>query len=160
MESNSRNIYKTARTVAGLTQERWAEAVGVSVESIRNYEAGTQLPGDSVVKIMSEISGLSPLSYWHLCNKSELAAETLPEIDVVPLPQAVCGLVSLMESFVCDCPAQLLRMAADGKIDQMEQSAYSQILFELDRIIQAALQLKYSERGSMNAKAEKARRPI
>ena len=37
MESDSRNIYKTARRIAGMTQERWAEAIGVCAESVRNY---------------------------------------------------------------------------------------------------------------------------
>lgn len=147
MEPESRNIYRTARKVAGLTQERWAEAVGVSVDSIRGYEAGTQTPSDEVVKAMSEISGLSPLSYWHLCRKSELAAEVLPAVEVVPLPQAVCALVSLMQSFVRDYPEQLLDMAANGRIDELEQADYEQILEDLDRVVAAAMQLKYAEGG-------------
>lgn len=147
METSSRNIYKTARAVAGLTQERWAEAVGVSVDSVRNYEAGTQLPGDEVVRAMSEISGLSPLSYWHLCHKSELAADVLPAVEAVPLPQAVCALVSRVEDFVLTSPDRLLRMAADGRIDEMEQPDYARIMQDLDSIVQAALTLKYAEGG-------------
>ena len=148
MEPNSRNIYKTARTVAGLTQERWAEAVGVSVDSIHNYEAGTQIPSDEVVRAMSEISGLSPLSYWHLCHKSELAADMLPEVRSVPLPQAVCALVSRVQDFVLGSPDALLRMAADGRIDEMEKTDYARIIGDLDGIVQAALQLKYAEGGN------------
>ena len=150
MERESRNIYKTARTVAGLTQERWAEAIGVSVDSVRNYEAGSQIPSDEIVRAMSEISGLAPLSYWHLCHKSELAADMLPEVQRVPLPQAVCALVSRMEDFVLTCPDQLLRMAADGQIDEMERNDYDGILEALDGIVQAALQLKYAEGGGKN----------
>lgn len=145
MERDYRNDYKTARTVAGLTQERWAEAVGVSVESIRNYESGSQIPSDAVVKAMCEISGLSTLGYWHLSRKSELAAELLPEVERVPLAQAVCGLVSRMEDFMLSCPDELLRMATDGKIDKAEQADYARILAELDGVVQAALTLKYSE---------------
>lgn len=150
MEREYRNIYKTARTVAGLTQERWAEAVGVSVDSIRNYEAGTQLPGDEVVRAMSEISGLAPLSYWHLCNKSGLARDTLPEVERVPLPQAVCGLVSRMQDFISGCPEYLLRMAADGRIDELERTEYDRILQVLDGVVRAALALKYAEGGALD----------
>ena len=89
MESKPRKIYKTARAVAGLTQERWAEALGVSVDSIRAYENGAVVPSDETVRAMSEISGLAPLAYWHLCNKSRLASETLPDVEQLPLPQAV-----------------------------------------------------------------------
>lgn len=150
MEPKSRNIYKLARTVAGLTQERWAEAVGVSVDSVINYEAGRQVPSDEVVRAMSEISGLSPLSYWHLCHKSELAAETLPEVEIVPLPQAVCGLVSRMQDFVLSCPDRLLHMAADGRIDQAETEEFQEVLAALDNVVQAALTLKYSEGVNMD----------
>lgn len=147
MERESRNIYKTARTVAGLTQERWAEAVGVSVDSVHNYEAGTQIPSDDIVRAMSEISGLAPLSYWHLCHKSELAADMFPEVEIVSLPQAVCALVSRMQDFVLGNPDALLRMAADGKIDKLEHEDFMRIMADLDGVVQAALQLKYAEGG-------------
>ena len=49
MQENHGNIYKIARTVSGLTQERWAEAIDVSVESVRSYENGTNFPGDERV---------------------------------------------------------------------------------------------------------------
>ena len=58
-EQPPRNIYKNARKYAGLTQERWAEAVGVSVDSIRVYENGSVIPTDETVRAMSEISGLA-----------------------------------------------------------------------------------------------------
>ena len=44
MQDNCRNIYKTARLAAGLTQERWAEVLGISTESVRLYETGRGLP--------------------------------------------------------------------------------------------------------------------
>ena len=147
MERDSRNIYKIARRTAGYTQEHWAEAVGVSVESIRNYEAGTQIPGDEVVKAMCEISGLSQVSYWHLCRKSSLAAEILPEVETVPLPQAVCALLCSIREFVNkERDARLLDMAADGKIDALERPEFDDIVKELRRIVKAAMQLWYAER--------------
>ena len=38
------NIYKTARIKAGKTQEGAAEAIGISVESIKAYESYSRLP--------------------------------------------------------------------------------------------------------------------
>lgn len=35
MEQEYRNIYRRARTAAGLTQERWAEILGISVDSVK-----------------------------------------------------------------------------------------------------------------------------
>ena len=145
-ESKPRNIYKTARTVAGLTQERWAEAVGVSVDSIRGYESGQVIPADETVKAMSEISGLAPLSYWHLCNKSALAADTLPEVDQLPLPQAVIQLLCAINEFT-EYHGDLLALAADGKITTNEAAAWDNIVARLDRIVRAAIQVKVAEGG-------------
>lgn len=147
IESQPRNIYKTARKVAGLTQERWAEAVGVSVDSIRGYENGAVIPTDETVKAMSEISGLSPLSYWHLCNKSSLAADVLPDVEQMPLPQAVLQLLCAIAEFAED-HEHLIRMAADGKITRDEALEWDGIKSRLDRIVKAALQVKVAEGGT------------
>ena len=144
MEAKPRNIYKTARTVAGLTQERWAEAVGVSVDSIRVYENGSVIPTDETVRAMSEISGLAPLSYWHLCNKSALAAETLPEVERLPLPQAVVQLLCAIGDFD-DNHRSLVKMAADGKISAGEAMEWEGIKKRLDAVIRAAIQVKVAE---------------
>ena len=147
MEQAPRNIYKTARKVAGLTQERWAEAVGVSVDSIRGYENGTVIPADETVKAMSEISGLSPLSYWHLCNKSKLAADVLPEVEHLPLPQAALQLLLAIDDFN-GIHGDLIRLAADGQISSDEARDWAGIVRRLDGIVQAALQLKVAEGGA------------
>ena len=44
-----RNIYQAARESAELTQERAAELIGLSVESIRSYESGKRVPNDDAV---------------------------------------------------------------------------------------------------------------
>ena len=146
MEPKPRNIYKTARTVAGLTQERWAEAVGVSVDSIRGYEAGNVIPADETVRAMSEISGLAPLSYWHLCNKSTLAADVLPDVEQLPLPQAVVQLLVAISEFSED-HANLLVLAADGKISHDEAVEWEGIKKRLDRVVKAAMTVKVAEGG-------------
>ena len=146
IEQRPRNIYKTARTVAGLTQERWAEAVGVSVDSIRGYENGAVIPTDETVRAMSEISGLAPLSYWHLCNKSTLAADTLPEVEQLPLPQAVLQLLFAMSDFN-DVHGDLIKLAADGQISSDEQHDWSGITKRLDAVVRAAIQVKVAEGG-------------
>ena len=146
MEHQPRNIYKTARKVAGLTQERWAEAVGVSVDSIRGYETGAVVPADETVRAMAEISGLSPLAYWHLCNKSALAADTLPEVEQLPLPQAVLQLLTAISAFNSSYD-RLIDLAADGQITVEERSDWIIIKNYLDRIVQAAIQVKVAEGG-------------
>ena len=145
-ERTPRNIYKNARKVAGMTQERWAEAVGVCTDTIRGYESGDVIPTDETVKVMAEISGLTPLCYWHLCNKSTLAADTLPEVEQLPLPQAVIQLLCAINDFK-EYHGGLLELAADGKITSKEIGYWSQIIARLDAVIRAAIQVKVAEGG-------------
>lgn len=146
MQSEYRNIYYNGRRAAGLTQERWAEVIGCSVESVRNYEAGTQIPADEIVCRMAETSGVSALGYWHLRRKSTLAADELPEVERLPLPQAVVQLLVAMDDFAAANP-ELMRVAADGRISTEESGAWAQIRHRLDGVIRSALQVKYSEGG-------------
>jgi len=145
-EQPPRNIYKNARKYAGLTQERWAEAVGVAPCTIRSYESGEVIPADETVKIMAEVSGQPILCYWHMCNKSALAADTLPEVEQLPLPQAVVQLLCAINDFK-EYHGGLLELAADGKITSNEIGYWSQIIARLDAVIRAAIQVKVAEGG-------------
>ena len=61
MQGKCRNIYENSRRTAGLTQERWAEAIGCSVESVRLYESGRGMPSDDIVLRMADVSGMQML---------------------------------------------------------------------------------------------------
>lgn len=149
MESESRNIYKNARKCAGYTQERWAEAIGCSADSVRNYEAGTQYPSDELVRVMCEISGISPLMYWHICRK-EAAANELPEVERLPLPQAVIQLLGAIKRCQSLMP-ELIDLAADGEITADEAADWEHVKDNLGEVIKAALQVKYAEGAEGNA---------
>lgn len=146
MQENYRNICKIGRTTAGMTQERWAEAIDYSVESVRLCEAGKMMPSDDVVLRMVEVSGHHVLGYWHLLNKSRMAAEILPDVETTPLPQAVIQLILRIKDFADKHRTDsLMQMAADGRIDNLERETFDAIVSELDSLVQAAMQLKYSE---------------
>ena len=145
MKDEYRNIYKSARLTAGRTQERWAEMIGVSVEAVRQYEAGRILPGDNVVTAMVEVAGLPVLGYWHLCQKSRVAGELLPEVERLPLSEAVIGLLLELHGFSeADRGRDLMRLAKDGRIDAAERGTFEAIGRELDGIVRAAMQVKFA----------------
>lgn len=144
MQDNYRNICKIGRITAGMTQERWAEALDYSVESVRLCEAGKMMPGDDVVTRMIEVSGMPVLGYWHLLNKSRVAEQILPEVEPTPLPQAVIQLILRVREF-SEQHTKLLEIAADGRIDNLERPAFDAIVKDLDDVVQAAMQLKYSK---------------
>lgn len=144
MKDNSANIYKSARRSAGLTQERWAEFIGVSEESIRLYESGRGLPSDEIVTKMADVSGMSILGLWHLKEKSALANDLLPEVESVDFPQAVIKLLCEVRDFK-ESSEELLTIAADGYVSAAERDSFTEILDALDGIIKAALTVKFCE---------------
>ena len=92
MQPECRNIYYNARRTAGLTQERWAEALGISVESVRLYENGTNMPSDEIALRMAEVAGQQIICYLHLLQKSKAAACLLSQLDKKGLPESVLNL--------------------------------------------------------------------
>lgn len=145
MTGNDGNIYRTARMLAGMTQERWAEAVGVDVRSIQRYEQGETTPDDDTVSMMATISAHPVLCYWHMTRRSQLG-DVLPEVERVPLPQAVVQVLCAISEF-SQRQYRLLQLAEDGKISADEQLDWCGITAQMDHVIKAALQLKYAEGG-------------
>lgn len=146
MKERSGNIYRNARQTAGLTQERWAEYLGISPEAVRQYEAGIIMPGDEVVLRMAEVSGMHILAYWHLVRKSRLAAQILPELEEQKgLPEAVLGLLIQLDDFREDGMKKLVRIAADGKIDEDETEEYLRILEQLRELLRRGYELSFAE---------------
>ena len=146
MKERSGNIYRNARQTAGLTQERWAEYLGISPEAVRQYEGGIIMPGDEVVLKMAEVSGMHILAYWHLVRKSRLAAKILPELEEQKgLPEAVLGLLIQLDDFREDGMKKLVRIAADGKIDEDETEEYLRILDQLRELLRRGYELSFAE---------------
>lgn len=140
------NIYKNARKASGLTQERWAEVLGLSVEAVRQYETDVILPRDEVVLRMAEVAGQTIVCYWHMLNKSRVAAEILPDVDDVSLPQAVLQLLRRMRDFDRRHRLdELLNIAEDGVVDETERPDFDAIVSELMEMFAAAMQVRFSQ---------------
>lgn len=146
MEQRTTNIYKNARQTAGLTQERWAEQLGVTADTVRLYESGRNYPSDEVAARMAEVAGMPVLGYWHLKLKSSLANDALPDVARVPLPQAVVGLLAAMDTIQPQVK-ELLMIARDGIVDAGETELFEDILDDLEDVVTAALAVKYAERS-------------
>lgn len=146
MEQRTTNIYKNARQTAGLTQERWAEQLGVTADTVRLYESGRNYPSDEVAARMAEVAGMPVLGYWHLKLKSALANDALPDVARVPLPQAVVGLLAAMDTIQPQVK-ELLVIALDGIVDEGETELFEDILDDLEDVVTAALAVKYAERS-------------
>ena len=144
MQSDYRNIYQDARRTAGLTQERWAELLGISVDAVRQYEIDRILPSDEVVLRMAEAAGQQIICYWHLMHKSRVAAQLLPELDRKRLPEAVLSLLVAVRNFQDEGMRELTRIAADGKISPEEQADYMTAMEQLQSVVREALHLQFA----------------
>lgn len=142
------NIYYNARKTAGMTQARWAEMLGVAEETVRRYEAGTMMPADDIVLRMADLSGLQILGTWHLRLKSAVAADVLPEVQRLPLAQAVVQLLDAIDDFTEKHHARtLISIAADGKVLPEEQGEFDRVVRDLQPLIRAALQIDFADKG-------------
>lgn len=139
------NIYKTARVKAGKTQEGAAEALGISVESIKAYEGYHRLPPADVVGRMCIVYDALYLAYQH----NRIASgeiKVVPEVQVLDLPRASIQLINKVVRFAEQHrDRELLQIAEDGVIDETERPLFDAILADLDDLVRAALNLKLSE---------------
>ena len=146
MKSECMTIYGRFRKAAGLTQERAAELLGVTVRSVAAWERGESVPPDMRVLAMADIYSAPTICIEHL--RFNVARDVLPPVPHVALPQAVCQLCAALRK-VADEHAedQLLAIAADGRVDDMEDRKFVELTEELDDVIAAALALRYAEGG-------------
>lgn len=142
MSDYNTNIYKTARLKAGKTQEMAAEAIGISVESVKAYEAYARIPPSWVVDQMCIVYDALYLAYQHNRIASG-EVKVIPVIEVLDLPRASIRLINRVISFAeKHRDRELLAIAEDGVISAEERPLYDEIVAELDELIQAAMELK------------------
>lgn len=146
MERNFGIIFKNARNTAGLTQERWAETLGVSVDAVQNYEYGRNYPTEETVLLMADISGYKILPYQYMSMKSRIGGEILPELEErVSLPKAVLRLMVVLKDLQDLWTPKLMRMAADGKITEDEAAQFKSCMNQLTELTKCVYDLKYAE---------------
>lgn len=144
MQTGYPNIYAQCRHAAHVSQERWAEVLNVSPRSIKDYEAGRTTPPNTLVMRMIRLTGCDWLALAHLQATSG-GLDVLPEVAIKPLPQAVIALINKILGFAdLHRDRQLLQIAEDGIIDDEERPLYEAILQDIQALIGAALEVRYS----------------
>ena len=144
MLTNGPNIYQAARKEGALTQEQAAERLEVSETTVKAWEQGARVPDNGTVARMAEVYGTPWLALEHLRTSSGPLA-VLPEVTVQSLPTASITLINRVLDFAeRHRDRQLLRIAEDGIIDEAERKEFDDICRDLDGIVGAALQVKYT----------------
>ena len=141
MEQRCPNLYKRARLSTGISQERAAEMLGLSPESLKQYEGGRRVPPDDVVARMVEVYRLPWLALEHSQATDTLGV--LPDVEPRPLPLASIALRNRLHDATGRLDA-LLRIAEDGIIDDTERPEFDDIVTELRETMTAIYQVIYS----------------
>lgn len=142
MQNDCTNIYQSARKIAGLTQERAAELLNLSVRSLADYETGQRLPGNDVVTDMVTVYNSQLLAVQHLRNSSRFARDLLPDVKEMALPEAVLTLVDAVYSFADDrLDRELIDIARDGVISEDERERFDHVIDKIRDITAAAIAL-------------------
>lgn len=148
MQNDCANIYQTARKVAGLTQERAAELLGLSPRSLADYEAGLRLPPNDVADRMVTVYNSQLLAVQHLRNSTQLARDLLPDVQTMILPEAVLTLIDAVYAFADDkLDRELIDIARDGVISEDERERFNHVVDRIRAIAAAAIAVAAVPRG-------------
>lgn len=146
MQDETRNIYKTCRKAAGLTQEAAAERLGISVESLRAYETGQRVPPDEVVEAMSDLYNTLHLIVRHVREKNAMYSRVVPDVPHVGVLKASARLTNRIFEFAeSHADKRLMRIAEDDVIDSTERAEFDAILKDLQEIVAATLALRCAQ---------------
>ena len=138
------NLYQRARKTTCLTQEQAAERLDVSDTTVKAWEQGARVPDNETVARMAELYDTPWLALEHLRSAGSTLG-VIPEITVQSLPTAAITLINRVLDFAeRHRDRQLLRIAEDGIIDEDERPDFDDICRDLDGIVGAALQVKYT----------------
>jgi len=145
MNMYEQNIYKTARLKSGKTQEAAAEALGISVESLKAYERYARIPPSPVVDGMCIIYDAIYLAYQH--NRiSSGDIKVVPEIEPLSLERATIALIRRVLAFADKHrDRDLMAIAEDGVIDEDERPLFDEIMAELEEIRKASIEVRISQ---------------
>lgn len=146
MAVDCQNIYKNARKSAGFTQEKAAQLLNVSVDSLRDYEQSQRPVPSDVASAMCDVYQAPYLAVQHLRRSSELGERVVPEIQLKDLPEAVLSVLAAVQRFIVKRDA-MIEIVADGKIEEDEQAEWDEIMDRMNNLFVAMANMRFSKGG-------------
>lgn len=148
MSEEYRNIYKTARNVAGYTQENAAERLDISVESLRSYENGLRTPSNEVVDLMVICYNTQHLAYQHLRESNCIARRIVPSLEERSIMEVAMRIHNRFKAFEKKCSIErLLTIAEDNTISPEEREEFDSIVLDLREIVRTGMELEVYNSG-------------
>lgn len=133
------NVYQKYRRLAGMTQEKAAEYLSVSVDSLKGYEYDKRIPSNDIVSKMCLVYGDMRLAYDHLVNSStgKIILEPLDEKD---LCSSVLGLINEINKIVSS-QKRIIEITSDGKISSDEIQDWNEVKNKLRALIKSSYEV-------------------
>lgn len=149
MYQNKPNAIQRARISRGLTQEALAERASYSDDSIRAWESGARTASMEALGILSECLQAPWLTGVYLREQTDALNELIPDFKVGrPISEAAAEYISCILELVDEkFDRQLLRMVADGRIDQMEARPFDELMALAARINKAYFEMRFAVMG-------------
>ncbi len=135
------NIYRKYRKLAGLTQEKAAEHLGISVDTIKRYENGSYMPSNDIARKMCLLYGDMKLAYEHLEN-SQVGEMVLPNLKDKDLCCSTLGFLNQLAS-MDKKKLEIVRIASDGIISDNEVDDWTELEHLIKGLIQSSYELLY-----------------
>lgn len=148
MDRKTGNAIQRARISSGLTQEALAERTGYSPDSVRAWESGARTCPLDALDMLSTALSAPWLTGVYLREHSSALDELIPDIRIGrPLPEAAAEYISLVLDLVDGrFDRKLLRMVADGRIDDDESEIFEEILDMGSKTIKAYFEMRFAAR--------------
>lgn len=150
MYQSAQNAIQRARISKGLTQEALAERAGYSADSVRAWECGARVASIEALDILAACLDAAWLPGVYLREQSAALQSLLPEFEVGrPLPEAAAEYITaVLELVDMRFDRQLLRMIADGKVDDSESEIFDEILDAAGKAAKAYYEMRFARRCS------------
>lgn len=117
------NMYAESRINAKITQEKAAELLNLSVDSVRAYEKGRSIPSNETVEIMGEVFNDADLYHNHLSIKSNGYIPFLEDESIANIAIKFM----LQDKDMEEIKEDFLEIAKDGKVDKDEMHYWDNI---------------------------------
>ena len=148
MYKSKPNAIQRARNRRGLTQEALAECSGYSVDSIRAWETGARIASLEALNILSDVLNTTWLTVVYLKEQTTALNDLIPEFTVGrPLAEAAADYInSILDLIDNRFDRKLLRMIADGHIDELEEADYQALLEMAGRADKAYFEIRFAQK--------------
>ena len=152
MYQRTSNAIQRARNSTGLTQEALAERSGYSSDSVRAWESGARVPSLEALNILAESLAAPWLPGVFLREQSAYLNSLIPDFRPgLPVAEAAAGYIScLLEQVDERFDRRMLRLVADGNIDQLEDAEFDELREMAERAAKCYYEMRFAERRKEN----------